>query len=122
MRVLKNGMHRYTDTFVMDEPGPGGACHEYAISPVDLPKDQPVKEYYAHVKFQKGPIAENERNGCFMEDLLDIVVDRLESFQSGDFACRENALALTKIQEALHWLNHRTSDRIERDVEGKSVT
>jgi len=56
-----------------------------------------------------------------MEDLLNIVVDRLESFQSGDFACRENALALTKVQEALHWLNHRTADRIDRDVEGKSV-
>lgn len=120
MRVLKNGMHRFTDVFVGDEPGPGNACHEYYISPIDLPKDQVVGEY-GSVRFQKGPIKESGANGCFMEDLLNIVVDRLESFQSGDFACRENALALTKIEEALHWLNHRTSDRIERDVEGKNV-
>ncbi len=120
MRVLKIGMHRFTDIFVVDEPGPGGACHEYAITPLNAPKDQPVGEY-GYIRFQKGPVAENKLNGCFMEDLLCIVVDRLESFQSGEFACRENALALTKVQEALHWLNHRTADRIDRDVEGKNV-
>ena len=38
----------------------------------------------------------------------------------GDFACRENALALTKVEEALHWLNHRTADRQRRGVEGKN--
>ncbi len=122
MRVLKlkNDMHRYTDVYVADEPGSGNACHEYYISPVDLPKDQVVGDY-GFARFQNGPIGEAGANGCFMEDLLNIVVDRLESFQSGDFACRENALALTKVQEALHWLNHRTADRIDRDVEGKSV-
>ncbi len=120
MRLLKKGMHRFTEIFVTDEPGEGGACHEYAISPANTPKDVPVGEY-AYIRFQKGPVAENEVNGLFMEDLLNVVVDRLECFQSGDFACRENALALTKIQEALHWLNHRTADRIDRDVEGKNV-
>ncbi len=120
MRVLKSGMHRFTDVFVVDEPGEGGAHHEYAVSPINLPKDVVVGEY-AFIRFQKGPVGENPPNGLFMEDLLNIVVDRLECFQSGDFACRENALALTKVQEALHWLNHRTSDRIDRDVEGKNV-
>jgi hypothetical protein len=47
-------------------------------------------------------------------------IDRLQSFQSGDFACRENALALTKLEEALHWLDHRTKDRQRRGVEGTS--
>jgi hypothetical protein len=47
-----------------------------------------------------------------------ICIDRLRSFQSGDFKCRENALALTKLEEALHWLNHRTRDRQSRGVEG----
>jgi len=120
MRKLKKGMHRFTEINVADEPGAGGACHEYYISRIDGVAVVPLGEF-GHVKFQKGPVAENELNGCFMEDLLNIVVDRLESFQAGDFACRENALALTKVEEALHWLNHRTADRIDRDVEGKNV-
>ena len=114
MRKLKSGMHRFTEVYAVDETGEGGACHEYVVL-------KGVSERVADVKFQKGPVKENDVNGCFIEDLLNIVVDRLEGFQSGDFPCRENALALTKIQEALHWLNHRTSDRIERDVEGKYV-
>jgi len=120
MRKLKTGMHRFTEVHVGDEPGPGGANHEYYISRTEDSDIVPVGEF-GNVKFQKGPVAEEGVNGGFMEDLLVIVVDRLEGFQAGDFACRENALALTKIQEALHWLNHRTADRIERNVEGKSV-
>jgi hypothetical protein len=60
-------------------------------------------------------------NGCHQEDLLAIVIDRLRSFQAGPFACRENALALTKIEEAMHWLNHRTSERKNRGVEGTNA-
>ena len=120
MRTLKQNFNRYTEVNITDEPGEGGACHEYYISRVGDTEILPLGEF-GHVKFQKGPILEEELNGCFMEDLLYIVMDRIEGFQSGEFACRENALALTKIQEAIHWLNHRTNDRIERDVEGKSL-
>jgi len=120
MRKLKTGMHRFTEIHAGDEKTHGGASHQYYISRTDDPPDTVAGEF-GHIRFQQGPVVEEGVNGCFMEDLLAIVVDRLEGFQSGDFACRENALALTKIQEALHWLNHRTADRIERDVEGKFV-
>ena len=53
--------------------------------------------------------------------LLAIVIDRLRAFQAGPFACRENALALTKIEEAQHWLLHRTRARMTRGVEGKNA-
>lgn len=118
MRKLKTGMHRFTEVHAGDEKTHGGASHEYYISRTEDSDVVPVGEF-GHIRFQKGPVTDQGVNGCFMEDLLAIVVDRLEGFQSGDFACRENALALTKIQEALHWLNHRTSDRIDRGVEGK---
>ena len=49
----------------------------------------------ATVLFQDGPVAEVGVNGCHNEDLIAIVIDRLQHFQRGDFACRENALALT---------------------------
>lgn len=65
-----------------------------------------------------GPVKEFGVNGCHQEDLLEIVIDRLKSFQSGKFSCRENAIALTKLEEAMRWLNHRTKDRQQQGVEG----
>jgi hypothetical protein len=50
--------------------------------------------------------------------LLAIVIDRLRGFQSGDFKCRENTVALTHIETALMWLQKRTRDRSARGVEG----
>ena len=44
----------------------------------------------------------------------------IEGFQSGEFATRENACALTHIEEALMWLNKRVENRIERNVLGKN--
>jgi len=121
LREINMGTKRFTSLCVMDEPGDGGACHRYKIMKTRNPNGGIyVPEQYADVKFQKGPVKENGVNGCFQEDLIAIVIDRLQCFQAGDFACRENALALTKLEEALHWLNHRTADRQARGVEGKS--
>ena len=57
-------------------------------------------------------------NGCANEDLLIMVIRRLEGFQNSEFKCRENALALTHIEEALLWLRKRTMGREARGVEG----
>ncbi len=70
------------------------------------------------INFQNGVIKESGINGCQNEDLITIVIDRLKGFQNSDFKCRENAIAITKLEEALMWLNKRTNDRIERGVEG----
>jgi hypothetical protein len=106
MRKLNIGTNNYTEIWVIDEPGTGNACHKYSIREL---KDS--NNEFSFIKFQEGPIKENGVNGCHQEDLLAIVIDRLRSFQTGKFSCRENALAITKCEEALHWLNHRTIDR-----------
>lgn len=98
----------------VDKPGPGGACHNYVIAA------DGYQEGYVH--FQKGPVHENGYNGCMMEDLLAIVKDRLESFQTGPYPCRENATALDMVTAALAWLTIRTENRQERGVEGISKT
>lgn len=102
---------------VRDEPGAGGACHEYEVSGYSRP-GAPEGACYTVISFQNGPIAEAGVNGLTQEVLLAIVADRLRSFQSGPYSCRENALALTKIEEAQHWLHHRTLARMQRGVEG----
>jgi len=101
---------------VVDEPSHGGANHEY-----DCFVDNETTGFTIPIKFQKGPINENGVNGLTQEVLLAIVADRLRSFQSGPFSCRENALALTKIEEAMHWLHSRTLARVQRGVEGTSA-
>jgi hypothetical protein len=73
--------------------------------------------------WQNGPLqvpgAERQGpNGAFVEGVIEAAADRLRFYQSGRFACRENAIALTKLEEALHWLQHRTADREARGVEG----
>ena len=72
------------------------------------------------INFQNGPINEdgNGVNGLTHEVLLAIVADRLRSFQSGPYSCKANACALTHIEEAQHWLQQRTLERMRRGVEG----
>lgn len=122
MRKVTIGSQRFTEVLVGDEPGEGGACHEYEVRQVPA-KGETLEQgdNFAKVSFQNGPIKENGVNGCHQEDLIAIVIDRLQSFQAGDFKCRENALALTKLEEAMHWLNHRTRDREKRGVEGTNI-
>ena len=121
LREINIGTKRFTSVCAMDEPGDGGACHRYKIMKTRNPNGGIyVPEQYADVKFQKGPVKENGVNGYFQEDLIAIVIDRLQCFQAGDYACMENGEALKKLYEALHWLNHRTADRQARGVEGKS--
>lgn len=161
------GLNEALEIRVMDDPGHGGACHEYEIhknvEEWDLAMGQ-VRMYgvltpeallrierlglsllhagvasgifasleiaeqslknrtftaenveflvgsldyrtlVATIRFQNGPIGENGVNGLSGEALLSIVEDRLVCFQAGGFSCRENAVALTKVQESLMWL------------------
>lgn len=106
----------------VDEPGPGGASHQYRIS------DESIR--VVDIFFQNGPIIRNPSdddlapgdavgiNGISNESLLAIVEDRLKGFNAGPYSCRENAIALTHVQDAMHWLHHRTRERMARGVEG----
>lgn len=101
---------------VNDEPGQGGACHDYSIG---IPaQDDHSTATMIPLRFQNGPINEVGVNGITHEALLAILIDRLQSFQKGPFAGRENAIALTHLEDAQHWLQHRTRARMARGVEG----
>ena len=59
-----------------------------------------------------------ERTGAYLEEVIEACIARLNFFQSSKFNCRENALAITKLEEALLWLGERTRRREARSVEG----
>lgn len=100
-----------TTIATIDQPGAGGANHAYAVC---LPNGSSID-----IGFQQGGIKENGVNGVQSEHLIAIVLDRLRSFQKGPFPCRENALAITKLEEAQMWLHSRTVERLRRGVEGR---
>ncbi len=115
-RKLEIGSEKYTQVFACDEKGAGNANHKYSVSTTQEPSD-----ILQVIAFQKGAIKENGVNGVMNEDLIAIVIDRLQGFQDGDYKCRENAIALTKLEEAMLWLRKRTMDRERRGVEGTSI-
>ena len=73
-----------------------------------------------HIEWQDGPLNEDTpRNGTFVEEeVVHAVIDRIQFYQDSKFVCRENALVITKLEEAIHWMNHRTAERMRRGVEG----
>ena len=113
-----NGLNEELRIVVLDEPGQGNACHEYLVTHKDPHTKQLMQQL---IRFQNGPIKEEGINGISNEVLITIVIDRLRGFQSGEFKCRENAIALTDLEEALMWLQKRTRDRLNRGVEGTNV-
>ena len=76
---------------------------------------------FIQIKFQEGPVGDVGINGAQIEDVINVLVSRLESFQAKAFKCRENALAITKLEEARLWLYERTRRRQEQGVEGYNL-
>jgi hypothetical protein len=107
-----------TNVCALDDQDPhaGNACHTYAIQyggPTDV----------CRVQFQHGPRGvEGSTAGVFDDDLLAIVEDRLDAFQSGPYCCAENANALCAVREARRYLGHRVARRASQGVLGANAT
>lgn len=101
---------------LVDRVGPnttGGACAHYKI--------MDNNKVLVDIPFQSAPIPDVGVEGATNECLLAIVIDRLQSFQSGGFSCPENEIALNSCKAALAALEYRTTLRQNRGVEGKNV-
>lgn len=116
--------HKYTVVSSLGDRGPGGAFKAYIVNvkpehfTEQEKKDGINEKSLGIIYFQTGPIKEAGVNGYMDENLLAIVIDRLEGFQSGKYACEENAQALEAIRTGLAFLQDRTKRREEAGVEG----
>lgn len=122
MKELKSGLlsNKYTRVF-HEEDYNYNAPHHFKVIKAgkELHFSSQVSENtICEIDFQEGPIKECGVNGVCNEDLIAMVITRLEYFQKSEFACRENALAITKLEEAMLWLRKRTMGREQRGVEG----
>ena len=113
---------KLNDIYAVDEKGNGNAHHRYIICKQGETAWQNGNNdigVVGEIRFQHGPrFEEDSKHGIATSDLLEIARNQLISFQSGEMATRENAIALTHIEEALLWMNKRVEDRIERNVLG----
>lgn len=106
------------EVFYAKQEGPGGAHHDYVVKRVGAAEDEAP---LLIVTFQTGPRnAETSVAGVLDGDLLEMVRDRLRSFQDGPFACEDNEHALEHVEAALLYMAKRADDRAERGVLGKS--
>lgn len=125
-KELKNSLITQKYTKVLEEVDYNfNAPHTFMVVQ-SIPKNEEYSgntEYVepkvlSEIHFQEGPIKEHGVNGVCNEDLIAMVIRRLEGFQDSEFMCKENAVAIEKLQESLMWLRKRTQDREIRGVEG----
>ena len=96
---------------------PTHPTNEYALLSFKRNEATDTQEFQKVVFYEMGENGEYV-NGTTLEEMLRVSIERLTDLNTR-FACRENSLAITKMQEALMWLNERTRGRLARGVEGK---
>ena len=112
MRHVENALNKYN---ALQYPNiPNGF--------IQIENCEDVKGVAPIVKFtiQSDPIGEVGVNGCQALNMLEYVKCLFQSLNES-FPCRENALTITKIEEAIHWQEARTRDREIRNVEGQNL-
>ena len=124
--ILPGVMAGAIQVVAIDKPGAGGASHHYELRVNQGPARGVAT---TRIDFQEGAIGKPEDvNGITNEALLTIVLDRLRGFNGdleaktgvgGAFKSRDNALAITHLEDALLRLQHRTIERMGRGVEGQ---
>ena len=102
------------------------SCRRTALEDTEI-RGVPIKEgdeasgcSVTTITFQKGAAKEHGINGLSDEALLAVLIDRLEGFQSGEFACQENSNTLLLLNAAMESMQARTRDRMNRGVEGEA--
>lgn len=102
-------------------PAPDGACKHYSIAAVIPAQTSDSSEQVVNqstLDFQDGSIAEVGPNGITDQALLAVVLDRMRGFNNGPYRCRENSVIITKIEEALMWMEKRSNDRARQGIDG----
>lgn len=109
-----HGLNESISVRSTDEVGPGGAYHRYEMW-ID-------SDYVGFVQFQYGPRNHPDSlPGATESSVLAILIDRLESFQAGPYACEENRIVLEDLYHALSMVKARADARANRGVLGTYV-
>lgn len=107
-------------TILVEKDDSYGGAHRYSfIGSLGHQNGKPEYDFHdiQTIQFVKKEEDGSMRIGVQSEQLLIALIDRTKKLND-KFPCRENELAITKMEEALHWLEARVKERIERGVMG----
>lgn len=117
MQRVNNSEPNFVHVFVDTENNLDGSTpNDYCITEAHAE----IQDLFGRIQFQNGPIKETGVNGCQIDDVLQIIVNRMRYFQCGDYACRENEVALKYLELAAQQLKQRTENRTIRGVKGQN--
>lgn len=77
-------------------------------------------EVLSNINFARGnkdDVTAPRQDGVFIESLIEVCIQRLQSVNVGDLATRDTSLAITHLEDALLRLGKRSQDRQIRGVE-----
>ncbi len=78
---------------------------------VQLTNPYEFKSEFISIKFQNGLPPDVGINGVRAEDVIDVLIAKLEAYQHGNLACKENEQALDSLQIARDALVRRRQRR-----------
>lgn len=94
--------------------------HTYEASNFDNPNSSQTIQFIHKKQGETPGVLVLVSDGTTNEEVLKILIDRMNYLQA-HVPCRENAIAITNLEQALMWLEKRTMNRIARGVEGTKV-
>jgi hypothetical protein len=92
--------------------------HTYELSNFENKELEGQKLQFIHKDLDEHGQFVTINDGTTNEEVIEVLIDRL-TYLNSKFPCRENSMVITKLDEALLWLEKRTKDRIKRNVEGQ---
>lgn len=92
--------------------------HKYKLAGFETEAGEQTVQFIEKESVGESLVTVND--GTTNEEVIEMLINRI-SFLQAKFPCKENACAITKLEEALMWLEKRTRDRVKRNVEGKAI-
>lgn len=86
------------------------------IKPAILADPYRFENEFMSVRFQQGLPPEVGINGARVEDVIDLAIAKLETYQSGLLSCSENAEAIQALQASKDALKRRRQRRMLQGV------
>jgi hypothetical protein len=75
-----------------------------------------VEKRFISISFQHGPVGKRGQNGCRVEEVIEVIVDKLRDYQRGQLACVENDEAMDHMELAKLALLRRRKLRQDQGV------
>ena len=78
-------------------------------------------EGFVNIKFQIGNPMTVSRNGTTIQELMELLLERLNNFQATEMHDEYTNHVIFELKKVLDMLDHRIADRMQRGVYGERI-